>query len=148
MSEEETGELAVYHCHDSGCLRHYHHQISLQRDRQIPCLGRHYRQGGAGYTWLDAALDVVGEHDYTILSDVGDGDGPAAILIDGERLDLVRQLIHQQHALGKMVDGATEVGLARIDDVRTTVAEALADVFEQLLLEAGLVESLVVSRGS
>ena len=25
-------------------------------------MGRHYHQGGAGYAWLDAALDVVGEH--------------------------------------------------------------------------------------
>jgi hypothetical protein len=24
-------------------------------------MGRHYHQGGVGYTWLDAALDVVGE---------------------------------------------------------------------------------------
>ena len=37
-------------------------------------LGRHYRQGRAGYTWLDAALDVVGDHRYTILSD--DKDRP------------------------------------------------------------------------
>lgn len=106
----------------------------------IAQMGRHYRQGGPGYTWLDTALDVVGEHGYIVLRDNGGGDRPAAILINDETLDYVRQLIHQQRELGKMVDRATGAGLARIDEARATIAEALADVFEQLLLEAGLLD--------
>ena len=27
MSEEETGDVAVYHCHDQNCLMRYHYQI-------------------------------------------------------------------------------------------------------------------------
>jgi hypothetical protein len=38
-------------------------------------LHRHCRQGGAGCTWPDAALDVVSEHGYTILSDDKDRPG-------------------------------------------------------------------------
>jgi hypothetical protein len=34
-------------------------------------MDRRYRQGRAGYTWLDAALDVASDHGYTILSDNG-----------------------------------------------------------------------------
>ena len=47
---------------------------------------RHYHEGGAGYTWLDAAIDMVGEHGYVILNQNGDGHGPAAILINDETL--------------------------------------------------------------
>ena len=59
----KTGRLLLSFCHLSGC------------------------------TWLDAAIDVVGEHGYTILSDNGDGDGPMSILINDETLTSTRELI-------------------------------------------------------
>ena len=30
MSAEEADDVAVYHCHDSGCLMHYHYQIQSE----------------------------------------------------------------------------------------------------------------------
>ena len=54
---------------------------------------KRYIRGGSGYTWLDATLDVVSDHGYTILSDNGDGDGPAAIFINDETLVSTRKLI-------------------------------------------------------
>jgi len=27
MSAEETGDVAVYHCHDQGCLMEFHYQV-------------------------------------------------------------------------------------------------------------------------
>jgi hypothetical protein len=108
----------------------------------------HYIRGESGYTWLDAALDVVGEHGYTILSDNGDGDGPAAILINDETLASARKLIDQLYELGERVDTATPAELAKIDESRADINEILADVFEQLLLEAGLIQLLVTREGS
>ena len=37
-------------------------------------LGRHCRQGGAGHTWLDVALDMIDDRYYIILS--GNKDRP------------------------------------------------------------------------
>jgi hypothetical protein len=102
----------------------------------------------SGYTWLDAAINAVGDHGYTILSDNGDGDGPAAILINDETLASARKLIGQLYELGERVDTATPVELAKIDKARADINEVLADVFEQLLLEAGLVQPLVSSEDS
>ena len=107
-----------------------------------------YIRGESGYTWLDALLDVVADHGYTILSGNGDGDGPAAILINDETLDSARKLIGQLYELGEGMDTATPAELAKIDESRADINEVLADVFEQLLLEAGLVEPLVASEGS
>ena len=66
----------------------------------------HYRDGGAGYTWLDAAIDMVGEHGYVILSQNGDGKGPAVILINDETLGSTRQLIERLRQIGQEVDDA------------------------------------------
>ena len=46
------------------------------------------------------------------------------------------------------MDTATPAELAKIDESRADINEVLADVFEQLLLEADLVEPLVVSEDS
>jgi hypothetical protein len=108
---------------------------------------RHYIRGESGYTWLDALLDVVGDHGYTILSDSGDGDGPAAILINDETLASAHKLIGQLYELGVQLDTATPAELARIDESRADINEVLADVLEQLLLEADLVQPLVSSEG-
>jgi hypothetical protein len=43
---------------------------------------------------------VVGERGYTILSDNGDGNGPAAILINDETLASARKLIAQLYESG------------------------------------------------
>jgi hypothetical protein len=108
----------------------------------------HYNQGGAGYTWLDAAVDTVDEHGYIILNQNGDGGGPAAIPINEEILTSARKLIAQLHELGSRLDTASEAELARIDEARAEINEILAGEFEQLLLEAGLVQPFVTGEGS
>ena len=109
---------------------------------------RHYREGGACYTWLDAAIDIVGEHGYRILSDNGDADGPVAILANDETLASARKLIAQLHELDSQGDTASEAELASTDEARAEINEVLADVFEQLLLEAGLIEPFVTGESS
>ena len=91
---------------------------------------------------------MVGDHGYTILSDNGDGDGPAAILINDETLTSARKLIARLYELGARIDRAGPEELAEIDGQRADINEILAGVFEQLLLEAGLVEPPVVSEDS
>ena len=108
----------------------------------------HYNQGGAGYTWLDAAIDVVGEHGNVILNQNGDGGGTAAIFINDATLKNVHQLYDKLSELGSKIDTATQHELTGIDEARADISEVLADVFEQLLLEAGLVQPLVASEGS
>ena len=105
----------------------------------------HYREGGVGYTWLDAAIDVLGEHGYVILNQNGDGDEPATFFVNDETLASTRKLIAHLHELGSRVDTASETELTRIDEARADINEILAEVFEQLLLEAGLVESRLSS---
>jgi len=96
-------------------------------------LRRHCRQGGAGYTWLDAALDVVGEHGYTILSDNGVGDDPAAILINDEALASARKLIGQLYELGERMDTAAQYELTKIDEQRADITEAAGTLRRQTL---------------
>ena len=52
------------------------------------------------------------------------------------------------YELGERIDAATPAELARIDESRVGTHGILADVFDQLLLEAGLVQPLVSSEGS
>lgn len=49
--------------------------------------------------------------------------------------------------MGERVDTATPAELSKIDEARADINEILADVFEQMLLEAGLVQPLVASEG-
>ena len=109
---------------------------------------RNYDRGGSGYTWLDAMIDVVGERGYTILSDNGDSDGPVAIFINDETLASARKLIAQLHELDSQGDTASEAELASTDEAGAEINEVLADVFEQLLLEAGLIEPFVTGESS
>jgi len=109
---------------------------------------RHYNQGGAGYTWLDAMIDVVGEHGYTILSDNGDGDGPAAVPINDETLGSTRQLIERLRQIGQAVDTATGSDLDELDEEAGEIDGILSDLLVSLLVDAGLVEPLIVDEGS
>ena len=111
-------------------------------------MGHHYRQGGAGYTWLDAMIDVVGEHGYTILSDNGDDDGPAAIFINDETLASTRKLIDRLREIGQQIDGATSSDLDELDEETAEIDGILSDLLVSLLVDAGLVEPLVVGEGS
>ena len=101
-----------------------------------------------GENWLDAAADVAGDHGYTILCSNGDGDGPAAILIEDETLSSARKLIGRLYELGARIDKAGPEELAGIDGQRADIDEVLAGVFEHLRLEAGLVEPLVTGERS
>ena len=108
----------------------------------------HYREGGAGYTWLDAAIDVVGEHGYTILSDNRDADGSAAILINDETLESTRQMIERLRHIGADTETVTGCGLAELDEEAGVLREALSDLLIELLVEADLVQPLVASQAS
>ena len=59
-----------------------------------------------------------------------------------------RKLIGQLYELDSRVDTVTEAEMVRIDESRADISEILPGVFEQLLLEAGLVQPLVSSEGS
>ena len=110
-------------------------------------MGRHYRQAGAGYTWLDAALDVVGEHGYTILSDNGGGDEAVAIFINDETLASTRELIDRLRQIGQAVDTATGSDLERLDEEAAEIDGILSELLVSLLVDAGLVEPLVAGEG-
>ena len=90
----------------------------------------------------------MGEHGYTILSDNGDGDGLAAIFINDETLVSARKLIGQLYELGNKIETAAPADVIKIDESRADINEVLADVFEPLLLAAGLVEPPVASEDS
>jgi hypothetical protein len=109
---------------------------------------RNYNWGGSGYTWLDAMIDVVGEHGYTILSDNGDGDGPAAIFINDETLASTRELVDRLRQIGQAVDSATGSDLDELDEEAAEIDGILSDLLVSLLVDAGLVEPLVVSEDS
>ena len=102
----------------------------------------------SGYIWLDAALDVVGEHGYTILSDNGDGDGPAAIFINDETLASTRELIDRLRQIGQAVDTAIGSDLDELDEEAAEIDGILGDLLVSFLVDPGLVEPLVVSEGS
>ena len=108
----------------------------------------HYREGGADYTWLDAAIDVLGEHGYVILSQNGDGGGPAAILINNGTLGSNRQLISRLRQIGAAMQTAVSGNLEEPDEEAADLHEALSDLFTAALVDNGLAEPFVPSEGS
>jgi len=109
---------------------------------------RHYHEGGVGYTWLDAAIDVVGEHGYIILNQDGDGDGSAAVPINDEMLGSTRQLIERLRQIGQAVDTATGSDLDELDEEAGEIDGILSDLLVSLLVDAGLAEPPAVSDDS
>jgi hypothetical protein len=108
---------------------------------------RNYNQGGAGYTWLDAAIDTVGEHGYTTLSDNGDCDRPTAILINDATLGSTRQLIERLRQTGAATETAISGNLEELDEKAAVTHETLSDLFTAALVDNGLVEPFVTSEG-
>jgi hypothetical protein len=91
---------------------------------------------------------VVGEHGYTILSDNRDGDGPAAIFINDETLASTRELIDRLRQIGAATETVTGSDLGELDEEAAEIDGILSDLLVSLLVDAGLVEPLVVSEGS
>jgi hypothetical protein len=107
----------------------------------------HYHEGGVGYTRLDAAIDTVGEHGYTILSENGDADGPAAVFINDETLKSTRQLIERLRQIGAATETAISGNLEELDEKAAVTHETLSDLFTAALVDNGLVEPFVTSEG-
>ena len=114
----------------------------------IAQMAYHCRQGGAGYTWLDAMIDVVGEHGYVILNQNGDSDGPTAILINDATLGSTRQLIERPRQIGVATEMASGGNLAELDEEANMIHEILNALLIELLVEASLVQPLVVDEYS
>ena len=90
---------------------------------------------------------MAGDHGYTIRSDNGDGDGPAAILINDETLASTRELIDRLREIGAATETATGSDLAELDEEAAEIDGILSDLLVSLLVDASLVEPLVIGEG-
>ena len=106
--------------------------------------GPRWRTRRVGIGWT---LPPAGDHGCTILSSNGDGDGPVAIFINDETLASSRELIDRMRQIGQAVDGATGSALDKLDEEAAEIDGTLSDLLVSLLVDAGLVEPLVVSEG-
>jgi fructoselysine-6-P-deglycase FrlB-like protein len=75
-------------------------------------------------------------------------DGPVVIFINDETLASTRELVDRLRQIGQAVDSATGSDLDELDEEAAEIDGILSDLLVSLLVDAGLVEPLVVSEDS
>ena len=93
-----------------------------------------------GESWLDVMADALEQHGYTVTK-------PAMIKLTPKTLTGLRGMIERLREVGEAAETATGPALAGLDAEASVLHETLSDLLVSLLVDAGLVEPLVVSEG-
>jgi hypothetical protein len=94
-----------------------------------------------GENWLDVMASELERHGYTVIR-------PAAITLSPETLEGTRGLIERLREVGEAAETAAGSDLTELDEEASVLHETLCNLLVELLVEAGLVESLIASEGS